>query len=102
MRPGATSKETPSSATMPPKRTDTLRTLSSAPAALGSDAARTCACATMDGRLLPVSCCLRRVAAPGPCRTMSDCRTDGPGDIGVSAQAGPVGFLAQVDLWGEK
>jgi hypothetical protein len=32
---------------------------------------------------------------------MSDCRTDGPGDIGLSALAGPVGFLAQVDLRGE-
>src|SRR5262249_54932264 len=54
MAPLGTSKDTPSSATMPPKRTEMLLTLSRAsPLAFG--AARKTDCASMDGRRLPGS-----------------------------------------------
>src|SRR5262249_9245894 len=52
IRPGATSKETPSSATMPPNRTDTARTLNRAPG-LPSATVRNAACATMTDAKLP-------------------------------------------------
>src|SRR5262245_7009303 len=54
--PSSTSKETPSRATMPPKRTETLRTLSrqrALPAPAG--VARHRVCATIDGRVAPCS-----------------------------------------------
>src|SRR5438552_10244409 len=76
MRPGATSKDTPSSATMPPKRTDTSRTLSSGLAPLGSDAARTCACATIGRTPAPYVCCLQRVD-----RAVHVGLSDRPGEI---------------------
>src|SRR5215831_12989007 len=50
--PDATSNDTPSNATMPPKRTDTARTLNRASALL-SAVARNAACATMTDATLP-------------------------------------------------
>src|SRR6516165_8612026 len=100
--PCGTSNDTPSSATMPPKRTDTLRTLSSAPP-LASGAAAWTDCATMDGRHLPKqSRGLFFVVAPHlwhrsdlPPRApfVSDCRTSFAGDIGATLGNGPGGIL---------
>src|SRR5215471_9358575 len=71
--PGATSKETPSSATMPPKRTDTARTLNRAPG-LPSATVRNAACATMTDAKLPPKLGLTVIVGGRP-RRLSDCRT---------------------------
>jgi hypothetical protein len=86
--PGAMSKLTPSSATMPPKRTETLRTLSIA-SLLTPGTTRIAAAATMDDSSLPP------IVIGRSTRRMSDCRTDTCGDIEVSYANGPEAFFCR-------